>query len=87
MKVGDQKFVIGMLLYDKVFQFCMEIVVERSFELFYSWKDGSVYFFGYRVDVYDFDLYFYCLVFDNLFMNMFLGFVVFDIFDFFVLFY
>lgn len=55
MKVGDQKLVIGTLSHDKVPQLCTEIVVERSFELSHSWKDGSVYFSGYRVDAHDSD--------------------------------
>ncbi|KAH0907992.1 hypothetical protein HID58_039819 [Brassica napus] len=81
MKVGDQKLVIGTLSHDKVPQLCTEIVVERSFELSHSWKDGSVYFSGYRVDAHDSDSYPYRLAFDNLFMNMLLGLAVFDILD------
>ncbi|CAN7069820.1 unnamed protein product [Brassica rapa subsp. trilocularis] len=73
MKVGDQKLVIGTLSHDKVPQLCTEIVVERSFELSHSWKDGSVYFSGYRVDAHDSDSYPYRLAFDNLFMKMLLG--------------
>ncbi|WZZ92356.1 hypothetical protein YC2023_120935 [Brassica napus] len=41
MKVGDQKLVIGTLSHDKCPQLCTEIVLERSFELSHSWKDGS----------------------------------------------
>ncbi|CAF1791970.1 unnamed protein product [Brassica oleracea] len=74
MKVGDQKLVIGTLSHDKCPQLCTEIVLERSFELSHSWKDGSVFFSGYRVDAHESDSYPYrCLTFDNLLMNMLLG--------------
>uniref|UniRef100_A0A0D3EI34 C2H2-type domain-containing protein n=2 Tax=Brassica oleracea var. oleracea TaxID=109376 RepID=A0A0D3EI34_BRAOL len=55
MKVGDQKLVIGTLSHDKCPQLCTEIVLERSFELSHSWKDGSVFFSGYRVDAHESD--------------------------------
>lgn len=74
MKVGDQKLVIGTLSHDKCPQLCTEIVLERSFELSHSWKDGSVFFSGYRVDAHESDSYPYrCLTFDSLLMNMLLG--------------
>ncbi|CAH8379660.1 unnamed protein product [Eruca vesicaria subsp. sativa] len=50
MKVDDQKLVIGTLSHDKFPQLCTEIVLEKSFELSHSGKDGSVYFTGYKVD-------------------------------------
>ncbi|KAF3500926.1 hypothetical protein F2Q69_00045718 [Brassica cretica] len=66
MKVGDQKLVIGTLSHDKCPQLCTEIVLERSFELSHSWKDGSVFFSGYRVDAHESDSYPYrCLTFDR----------------------
>lgn len=57
MKVDDQKLVIGTLSHDKFPQLCTEIVLERPFELSHSWKDGSVFFSGYKVDAHESDTY------------------------------
>ncbi|KAL0736673.1 hypothetical protein Bca4012_012883 [Brassica carinata] len=53
MKVDDQKLVIGTLSHDKFPQLCTEIVLERPFELSHTWKDGSVFFSGYKVDAHE----------------------------------
>ncbi|KFK24843.1 hypothetical protein AALP_AA8G031800 [Arabis alpina] len=50
LKVGGQKLVIGTLSHEKFPQLSTEIVLERSFELSHNWKNGSVYFSGYKVD-------------------------------------
>lgn len=53
LKVGDKKLVIGTLSHEKLPQLSTEIVLEKPCELSHSWKNGSVYFSGYRVDAYE----------------------------------
>lgn len=53
LKVGDQKLIIGTLSHEKFPQLATEIVLERGFELSHSWKHGSVFFSGYKVDASD----------------------------------
>lgn len=50
LKVGDQKLIIGTLSHEKFPQLATEIVLERDFDLSHSWKNGSVFFSGYKVD-------------------------------------
>ncbi|KAJ0243981.1 Histone deacetylase HDT3 [Hirschfeldia incana] len=55
LEVEDQKLVIGTLSHDKFPQLSTEIVLPGTFELSHSWKDGSVFFSGYRVDAHESD--------------------------------
>uniref|UniRef100_A0A1J3GM30 Histone deacetylase HDT3 n=1 Tax=Noccaea caerulescens TaxID=107243 RepID=A0A1J3GM30_NOCCA len=49
LKVGDKRLVIGTLSHEKLPQLSTEIVLEKTCELSHSWKNGSVYFSGYKV--------------------------------------
>ncbi|XP_023637399.1 histone deacetylase HDT3 isoform X2 [Capsella rubella] len=53
LRVKDKKHIIGVLSHDKIPQLATEIVLERNFELSHSWKNGSVFFSGYKVDASD----------------------------------
>lgn len=46
-KVGDQKFVLGILSLDKTPQINFNLVFEKKVELSHNWKNGSVHFLGY----------------------------------------
>ncbi|XP_010543470.1 PREDICTED: histone deacetylase HDT3 isoform X2 [Tarenaya hassleriana] len=48
--VDDVKYTIGTLFQGKCPQLSSEILLEKGFELSHSWKHGSVYFTGYKVD-------------------------------------
>ncbi|CAH2074270.1 unnamed protein product [Thlaspi arvense] len=48
LKYGDQKLVIGTLSHDKFPHLRTEIVLETRFELSHDWKNGSVFFSGYK---------------------------------------
>lgn len=48
MKVDEQKLVLGTLSHDKFPQISFDLVFEKKFELSHNWKNGSVYFAGYR---------------------------------------
>lgn len=81
LKVGDQKLIIGTLSHEKFPQLSTEIVLEKGFELSHSWKNGSVYFTGYKVDAsepYPFNYLNMLLLLNptSLSMNMIWGFVV-----------
>ncbi|MQL94550.1 hypothetical protein Taro_027231 [Colocasia esculenta] len=53
LKVDNQKLVIGTLSADKCPQITYDLVFEKEFELSHSWKDGSVFFVGYKTEVSD----------------------------------
>lgn len=53
LTVGEQKLIIGTLSHEKFPQLSTEIVLERGFDLSHSWKNGSVFFSGYKVDASD----------------------------------
>lgn len=53
--VDHQKFVVGTLTQEKFPQLMGEILLEKGFELSHSWKNGSVYFTGYKVDARDYE--------------------------------
>ncbi|XP_077241215.1 histone deacetylase HDT1-like [Tasmannia lanceolata] len=48
VKVGDQKSVLGTLSAETCAQISYDLVFEKEFELSHSWKNGSVYFCGYK---------------------------------------
>lgn len=50
-KVDDKKFVIGILSSEKFPQISFDLVFEKEFELSHNWKNGSVYFTGYRSSI------------------------------------
>lgn len=50
LKFGDQKLVLGTLSQEKFPQLSFDLVFEKEFELSHNWKQGSVYFCGYRAD-------------------------------------
>lgn len=50
LKFGDQKLVLGTLSLEKFPQLSFDLVFEKEFELSHNWKQGSVYFCGYRAD-------------------------------------
>ncbi|KAL9278338.1 Histone deacetylase HDT3 [Arabidopsis thaliana] len=51
--VGSDKLLIGTLSHEKFPQLSTEIVLERNFALSHTWKNGSVFFSGYKVDASD----------------------------------
>ncbi|KAJ4970731.1 hypothetical protein NE237_003830 [Protea cynaroides] len=48
VKIGGQKLVIGTLSPEKCTQITFDLVFEKEFELSHNWKNGSVYFIGYK---------------------------------------
>ncbi|KAA3471970.1 histone deacetylase HDT1-like isoform X1 [Gossypium australe] len=50
LKFNNEKFVIGTLSHDKFPQMPLDLALHSKFELFHTWKNGSVYFTGYYVD-------------------------------------
>ncbi|PIA54784.1 hypothetical protein AQUCO_00900987v1 [Aquilegia coerulea] len=48
--VNGQKLVIGTLSTDKCPQISYDLVFEKEFELSHNWKNGSVFFCGYKAD-------------------------------------
>ncbi|CAN6438663.1 unnamed protein product [Victoria cruziana] len=48
VKVDDTKLVIGTLSTEKCTQVSLDLVFEKEFELSHGWKNGSVYFCGYK---------------------------------------
>uniref|UniRef100_A0A7N1A6W9 Nucleoplasmin-like domain-containing protein n=1 Tax=Kalanchoe fedtschenkoi TaxID=63787 RepID=A0A7N1A6W9_KALFE len=48
VKIGEQKLVIGTLPADKHPQIQYDVVFEKDFELSHNWKNGSIFFCGYR---------------------------------------
>ncbi|KAJ0027366.1 hypothetical protein Pint_35863 [Pistacia integerrima] len=49
LKVDDKKLVLGTLSPLKLPQLSFDLVLEKDFELSHNWKNGSVYFTGYKV--------------------------------------
>lgn len=50
VKFGDQKLVIGTLSSEKFPQISYDLIFEKEFELSHSWKNGSVFFNGYKAE-------------------------------------
>ncbi|XP_043724567.1 histone deacetylase HDT1-like [Telopea speciosissima] len=48
VNVGGQRLVIGTLSHEKCAQITFDLVFEKEFELSHNWKNGSVYFVGYK---------------------------------------
>lgn len=48
VKVDKQKLVLGTLSSENFPQLSFDLVFEKKFELSHNWKNGSVYFTGYK---------------------------------------
>lgn len=48
--VAGKKLVLGTLFTDKLPQQQFDLVFDRDFELSHNWKNGSVYFYGYKAN-------------------------------------
>ncbi|XP_010541299.1 PREDICTED: histone deacetylase HDT2-like [Tarenaya hassleriana] len=48
VKIGDKKLVLGTLSQENFPQISFDLVFEKEFELSHNWKNGSVYFIGYK---------------------------------------
>lgn len=48
--VDDKKLVLGKLLSEKIPHASFDLVFERPFTLSHNWKNGSVYFTGYKAE-------------------------------------
>ncbi|XP_055808952.1 histone deacetylase HDT1-like [Solanum dulcamara] len=46
--IDGKKLVLGTLSSDKLRQQQFDLIFDRDFELSHNWKNGSVYFFGYK---------------------------------------
>ncbi|KAK9279199.1 hypothetical protein L1049_012877 [Liquidambar formosana] len=53
LKFDDQKIVLGTLSTEKYPQISFDLLFEKEFELSHNWKNGSVYFCGYKTDIPD----------------------------------
>ncbi|KAF7848539.1 hypothetical protein BT93_A0996 [Corymbia citriodora subsp. variegata] len=51
VNIGGQKLVLGTLSADKFPQIPFDLVFEKSFELSHNWKNGSVFFSGYKTQL------------------------------------
>ncbi|PPD91938.1 hypothetical protein GOBAR_DD11128 [Gossypium barbadense] len=51
VNVNGKKLVLGTLSHQNCPQLCFDLVFEQGFELSHNWKNGSVYFFGYKAFV------------------------------------
>uniref|UniRef100_A0A2C9V8A8 Nucleoplasmin-like domain-containing protein n=1 Tax=Manihot esculenta TaxID=3983 RepID=A0A2C9V8A8_MANES len=49
VKVNDKKYVLGILSPEKFPQISFDLVFEKDVELSHNWKNGSVYFSGYKI--------------------------------------
>ena len=47
--IGGQKLVLGTLSAEKFPHISLDLVFEKKFQLSHNWKNGSVYFCGYKV--------------------------------------
>lgn len=65
--VGQDKLLIGTLSHERFPQLATEIVLERNFALSHTWKNGSVFFSGYKVDASDDP---YPLLFEHLLLSL-----------------
>ncbi|XP_059667495.1 histone deacetylase HDT1 [Cornus florida] len=50
LNIDGQKHVIGTLNSEKLPQQVFDLVFEKEFELSHNWKNGSVYFIGYKAE-------------------------------------
>ncbi|KAL1549338.1 Histone deacetylase hdt1 [Salvia divinorum] len=48
VNVDEKKLVLGTLVTDKLPQQQFDLVFDRDFELSHNWKNGSIYFYGYK---------------------------------------
>ncbi|KAJ9184423.1 hypothetical protein P3X46_004151 [Hevea brasiliensis] len=48
-KINDKKHVLGMLSPEKFPQISFDLVFDKDVELSHNWKNGSVYFSGYKI--------------------------------------
>ncbi|WVZ06458.1 hypothetical protein V8G54_019804, partial [Vigna mungo] len=48
VKFGNQKLVLGTLSSDKFPQVSYDLIFEKEFELSHSWKNGSIFFTGFK---------------------------------------
>lgn len=53
LKVDNKQLVIGTLAVDKCPQITYDLVFEKEFELSHNWKNGSVFFVGYKTEIPD----------------------------------
>lgn len=51
MNVNGQKLVLGTLSHQNFPQLCFDLVFNGEFELSHNWKNGIVYFLGYKTFV------------------------------------
>ncbi|KAL2345175.1 hypothetical protein Fmac_006460 [Flemingia macrophylla] len=62
VKFGNQKLVLGTLSSDKFPQISYDLIFEKEFELSHNWKNGSVFFTGFKaeshLESYPFQYYF-----------------------------
>ncbi|WMV52153.1 hypothetical protein MTR67_045538 [Solanum verrucosum] len=63
--IDGKKLVLGTLSSDKLPQQQFDLVFDRDFELSHNWKNGSVYFFGYKA-ANPFEEYPFCFLFVSL---------------------
>lgn len=50
VNVEGRKLVLGTLMTEKLPQQQFDLVFDRDFELSHNWKNGSVYFYGYKAN-------------------------------------
>ena len=48
MNANGKKFVLGTLSHQSCPQLPFDLVFDQDFELSHNWKNGSVYFLGYK---------------------------------------
>ncbi|XP_076944276.1 histone deacetylase HDT1-like [Bidens hawaiensis] len=48
--INNKKLVLGTLNSERLPQQLFDLVIDRDFQLSHSWKNGSVYFYGYKAD-------------------------------------
>ncbi|CAI0398177.1 unnamed protein product [Linum tenue] len=48
IKVGEKKLVLGTLSPETIPQLAFDLVLEQEFELSHNWKNGSIFFTGYK---------------------------------------
>lgn len=53
LHIDGKKLVVGTLNPDKCAQISYDLVFEKDFELSHGWKDGSVFFVGYKTIISD----------------------------------
>ncbi|XP_010278241.1 PREDICTED: histone deacetylase HDT1-like [Nelumbo nucifera] len=56
VKIEGQKIVLGTLSAEKCTHMSLDLVFEKEFELSHNWKNGSVYFSGYKSIINDDEL-------------------------------